>query len=53
MLTRCKRGMYICSSKAFVEGKGASSLLTVEPRGRYVLDEAPKDTSVPQLCLDI
>jgi superfamily I DNA and/or RNA helicase len=27
MLTRCKRGMYIVSSKAFLEGKGADSLV--------------------------
>ena len=27
MLTRCQRGMYIVSSKAFLEGKGADSLV--------------------------
>ncbi|KAI9461671.1 P-loop containing nucleoside triphosphate hydrolase protein [Lactarius psammicola] len=27
MLTRCQRGMYIVSSKAFLQGKGASSLV--------------------------
>lgn len=27
MLTRCKRGMYIASSKKFLDGKGASSLV--------------------------
>jgi hypothetical protein len=27
MLTRCQRGMYIVSSRAFLEGKGANSLV--------------------------
>lgn len=27
MLTRCKRRMYIVSSRAFLEGKGADSLV--------------------------
>jgi hypothetical protein len=27
MLTRCQRAMYIVSSRAFLEGKGASSLV--------------------------
>jgi hypothetical protein len=27
MLTRCRRGMYIVSSKVFLEGKGANSLV--------------------------
>ncbi len=27
MLTRCQRGMYIVSSKAFLQGRGASSLV--------------------------
>ena len=27
MLTRCQRGMYIVSNKAFLEGKGAKSLI--------------------------
>jgi len=27
MLTRCQRGMYIVSSRAFLEGKGADSLV--------------------------
>jgi superfamily I DNA and/or RNA helicase len=27
MLTRCQRGMYIVSSKVFLEGKGANSLV--------------------------
>jgi len=27
MLTRCRRGMYIVSSKAFLEGKGTNSLV--------------------------
>ncbi len=27
MLTRCQRGMFIVSSKAFLEGKGADSLV--------------------------
>ena len=27
MLTRCKRGMFICSSRAYLEGDGAQSLV--------------------------
>lgn len=27
MLTRCKRGMFICSSRAFLRGPGAKSLV--------------------------
>lgn len=27
MLTRCKRGMFICSSRAFLEKGGAKSLV--------------------------
>ena len=27
MLTRCKRGMFICSNKAFLEKDGAKSLV--------------------------
>ena len=27
MLTRCQRGMYIVSSKAFLQGSGANSLV--------------------------
>lgn len=27
MLTRCKKGMFICSSKAFLEGDGKKSLV--------------------------
>lgn len=27
MLTRCKRGMFICSSKAYLEGDGSDSLV--------------------------
>lgn len=27
MLTRCKRGMFICSSRAFLEGDGKKSLM--------------------------
>jgi len=27
MLTRCKQGMFICSSRAYLEGDGAQSLV--------------------------
>ena len=27
MLTRCKRGMFICSSRAFLSGQGSNSLV--------------------------
>jgi hypothetical protein len=27
MLTRCKRGMYVCANRTFLEGKGKDSLV--------------------------
>lgn len=38
MLTRCKRAMFIVSSKAFCEGPGANSLVGKLAEGRRWMD---------------